>query len=90
MLKTMNYKTATTQETMPVAYAIIDKMYLSKNTAIVVFGIYASREEAKRFHAVETKQVRFAWDRKGNLAEQAYNIAKGEKGIFEGWQDEIV
>lgn len=90
MLKTTNYETINTNETMPVAYAIIDKLYLSKNTVTVVFGIYASREEAKRFHAVETKQVRFAWDRKGNLAEQAYNIAKGEKGVFEGWQDEIV
>jgi hypothetical protein len=79
-----------TNETMPVAYAIIDKMYLTKNTVSVVFGIYASREEAMKFQAVETKTIRFKWDRKTNLAEQAYNLAKSEEGVLSGWMDEIV
>jgi hypothetical protein len=89
MLKTTNYKSLTTKETVPVAYAVIDKIMLMKNTATAVFGIYASREESQRFHSVEAKVIRFDWDRKSNLAEQAYNTAKGEGGIFYGWEDAI-
>lgn len=90
MLKTTNYKTMNTNETMPVAYAIIDKMYLTKNTVSVVFGIYASREEAMKFQAVETKTIRFKWDRKTNIATQAYITAKNNCGIFAGWEDDII
>lgn len=90
MLKTMNYKTATTKETMPIAYAIIDKIYVNKNKVGVIFGVYESREQSQQYNSVETKSINFEWDRKADIAEQAYNIAKGEKGIFEGWQDEIV
>lgn len=88
MLKTTNYKTKRTDETLPEAYAMLDKLNTDKNTVIAVFGIYPSREDAKRYRAIETKMLRFTWDRKSNLAEQAYNIAKGEKDIFNGWEDD--
>lgn len=84
MLKTTNYKN------MPIAYAIIDKIYVNKNKVGVIFGVYESREQSQQYNSVETKSISFDWDRKTDIAVQAYNIAKGEKGIFEGWQDEIV
>lgn len=90
MLRTTNYKMKQTNETLPFAFAMLDKLSTDKNTVIAVFGVYSSKDEAKRYRAIETKMIRFTWDRKDNLAERAYNIAKGEGGIFHGWTDDIV
>lgn len=89
MLRTTNYKMRTTNETLPLAYAKLDKMYTDKNTVVAVFGIYPSKEDASRYRSIETKTVKFEWDRESNIAEQAYNLAKGEKGVLRGWNDDM-
>jgi hypothetical protein len=90
MLRTTNYTTKKTNETLLFAYAMVDKVYTDKNTVIAVFGIYPSKEDASRYRSVETKMVKFEWDRKSNVYEEAYNLAKKEGGIFAGWMDDLV
>ena len=83
MLKTTNYKN------MPIAYAIIDKMYVNKNKVGVIFGIYESREQSQQYNSVETKSISFDWDRKSDIATMAYINAKQEKAPFYGWLDDF-
>jgi hypothetical protein len=80
----------TTNETLPFAYAKLDKMYTDKNTVVIVFGIYPSKEDSNRYRSIETKMVKFEWNRIDNIAVKAYELAKGEKGIFSGWEDDRV
>lgn len=87
MLKTTNYTIAKTGEVLPEAYAMLDKQYVDKNDAQMTFGIYASREEARKYHSIERKHLKFTWDRVGNVAEIAYNLAKKKDSILAGWED---
>ena len=89
-LKTTNYEAKKIGETLPEAYAMLDRCLVVKNNAYATFGIYAERDEAKKFNSVETKALAFEWDRKTDIAEQAYNLAKAKGGILEGWEDDIV
>lgn len=90
MLRTTNYKMKTTNETLPLAYAKLDKVYTDKNTVVAVFGIYPSKEDASRYRSVETKTVKFEWNRIDNIAVKAYELAKGEKGVLRDWEDDRV
>jgi hypothetical protein len=83
MLKTTNYKN------MPIAYAIIDKIYVNKNKVVAVFGIYESREQSQQYNSVETKSINFEWDRKADIAMMAYIKAKQENAPFYGWLDDF-
>jgi hypothetical protein len=77
-LKTKNYEVKKLGITIPEAYAIIDKIENEKNSVSIIFGIYASRENADKFKPVETKNIHFVWDRKSDIAVTAYNLAKGQ------------
>lgn len=89
-LKTTNYEAKEIGQTLPTAYAILDGLHKEKNSVLATFGVYASRENASLYEPIDKKSIHFHWDRKSNLAEQAYSLAKGENGIFSGWLDDRV
>lgn len=89
-LKTTNYEVKEMGQTLPTAYALLDSINQQKNSVLATFGIYTSRENASKYKPIETRSIHFTWDRKSNLAEQAYSLAKGENGVFSGWLDDFV
>ena len=89
-LKTTNYQIEKLGITLPEVYAIIDKIKNEKNSVSVEFGIYTSRENALKFQPIDTKRLHFVWDRKTDMAVQAYTLAKCDRGLLSGWEDDII
>lgn len=76
-VKTTNYVNEQKGVTLPVAYGVLEGIKVRNNNYVTaVFAVKASREHVG---SVDTVNVSFTWDRKTNLAEMAYNEAKGQK-----------
>jgi hypothetical protein len=89
-LQSFNYEVKQIGQTLPMAYAMLHSVNQVKNSVVATFAIYKDRESADKYQPLETKKIHFNWDRKTDVAKQAYEIAKKEGGIFEGWIDHIV
>lgn len=89
-LKTTNYEVKALGQTLPTAYALLDSISQQKNSVLATFGIYTNRENASKYKPIEMKKIHFTWDRKSNIAEQAYLLAKSKDGVLHGWDDDIV
>ena len=105
-LKTTNYVSKSTGLTLPNAYAVLGDLVVNRHTnnTRAVFLIQASRESTKAYKPLDEVTVHFTWDRKTDLAKQAYEEAKKqliekydelgnatrERGVLFGWQDDIV
>lgn len=87
-LKTKNYVSKTTGITLPTAYAKIKDLVLNGNNGRAIFAIHSTREAMDKFAPVDKVEVHFAWDRKKDIAETAYEAAKKETRTVEEYNPE--
>jgi hypothetical protein len=88
------------------AYAKIGVLVKERNDSVrAVFDIHRTRADIDTYEPVDTVEVRFKWDRKQNIAVQAYEEAKKQtfpyyneetkmveekQGVLFGWDNDIV
>lgn len=79
-LKTTNYEVKKLGITLPNAYAVIGKVEMNeRGSGYAEMIIQATRDNALKLQAIDTKRVDFTWDRKKSIAECIYEAAKVEK-----------
>lgn len=98
-LKTTNYTVKDLGITLPTAYAIIKEISLSPTDWVnATFIIQSNRANTVNLKPLEIIKINFKWDRKTNIVEMAYNLAKSkitdyvyneEKGIHEEIEKEM-
>lgn len=70
------------------AYAMIGKIEIENNSAIVEMKIHKTREDLEKYEPLETFNISCNIDRNKSVYEQIYLSAKEE--IFKDWEDDIV
>jgi hypothetical protein len=98
-LKTTNYIVKDLGITLPTAYAKITEISLSPSDWVnATFIIQSDRENTSKLKPIEVIKISFKWDRKTNIVETAYNLAKSkikdyeyneEKGVHEPYEKEM-
>ena len=105
-LITNTYVSKKTGLTIAGAYAKIGVLVKERNDSVrAVFDIHRTRTDIDTYEPVDTVEVRFKWDRKQNIAVQAYEEAKKQtfpyyneetkmveekQGALYGWDDDRV
>lgn len=85
-LKTNGYVSKSTGIYLPNAYAVLRSLVVEADSnARAVFTIQTDRENAYKYKAIDTVEVRFKWDRKTDPAKMAYESAKTQTIDIEEW-----
>ena len=89
-IKTENYFSKKRGVFIHTAYAMIGDLVLNRKTnqVSVTFLIYESREHQENYDPIDEVKINFVWDRKKNIAQMAYNIAKNENHCEEVFNTE--
>ncbi len=70
------------------AYAMIGKIEIENDSAIVEMKIHKTREDLEQYEPLETFNISCNIDRNKSVYEQIYLNAK--EGMFKGWEDDII
>lgn len=62
----------------PEVYAVYEITDTTVQPVVASFKVHTSRENALYREPLERKYARFPWDRKSNLVEMAYDVAKSK------------
>ena len=69
------------------AYAMVGKIEIENDSAIVEMKIHRTREDLEMYEALETINISCQIDRNKSVYEQIYIEAK--EGVFKDWEDSI-
>ena len=69
------------------AYAMVGKIEIQNDSAIVEMKIHKTREDLEMYEALETINISCQIDRNKSVYEQIYVEAK--EGVFKDWEDSI-
>lgn len=87
-LKKEIYKSEKLNIDITPAYAMVGKIEIENDTAMVEMKIHKSREDLEEYEPLETINITCPIDRNVSVYEQIYLEAK--KGLFKEWQDDIL
>ena len=69
------------------AYAMVGKIEIENDNAIVEMKIHKTREDLESYEPLEIISINYPIDRNLSVYEQIYTKAKND--IFKDWQDDI-
>ena len=87
-LKKETYKIDKLNIEITPAYAMIGKIEIENNSAIVEIKIHKTREDLEKYEPLETFNISCNIDRNKSVYEQIYLNAKED--MFKGWEDDII
>lgn len=87
-LKKDSYKIEKLNIEITPAYAMIGKIEIENDSAIVEMKIHKTREDLEKYEALETFNISCNINRNKSVYEQIYLSVK--EGIFKGWEDDII